>query len=617
MGTTLIGRLVGPFSDRPASGSLIVPSGDGTDFAIGGLAFRVAVGDNRPYQRATADFRKEQFDSQSDVGDQSLTGWWKRGQLSFHKGAGVEFYEVLDGKAVSDRFSASVDVAVDDPGVVTLAPSWEALSTPPGLRYGVLTRNGYTAYLTEGGEVYTSATPGAYAPVGGVATAVAQGPDDEVFVATTLNTIEGTTTALAAGTVNYTHDTAIAQMWFGKGRLWVLDTSSRLYQLAPTPSSVPVAIATSDLVCTFTETTTPWPAPLWSFAESPAAVYFGHATGAIYAVTVSNDGSLPTLAAPVEVARVPLGDPLRALGYYLGSLILQTASGVRTATFDSNGSVVMGPQFLDLTTTYPSTITGVGNRAWLVADDGVYSLDLSQLIDDANLTYAWVLEHAITGQRGVANEAGTIVVYGDDGRHQRDTSVLSQTGYLSTGQHRFGTLEPKQFHAVRVLVSGPGGTVAISRVDPSGAVTSLHTVDVSRSSEIDLTLSLTSPGVSVGLRFDLAQDADGNAPILHGYQLRALPAPRRQRLIRVPLQLFDVEGRRPTRSHGGHRTAASRLFALEEMEESGGTFVFQDFRTGEAGTCFIEKIEHEGSTPPSPGESGFGGIVYLTLRKLA
>src|SRR5690348_5347343 len=69
-------------------------TGQGYDFSIGNLLFNVASDDQNPYERATAQFRKDQIDTTPTPGDQSLTGYWLRGQFSFHKGAGVRYYEV-------------------------------------------------------------------------------------------------------------------------------------------------------------------------------------------------------------------------------------------------------------------------------------------------------------------------------------------------------------------------------------------------------------------------------------------------------------------------------------------------------------------------------------------
>ena len=99
-------------------------------------------------------------------------------------------------------------------------------------------------------------------------------------------------------------------------------------------------------------------------------------------------------------------------------------------------------------------------------------------------------------------------------------------------------------------------------------------------------------------------------------QLRALPAPTRQRMIRVPLALHDVERRGTTRATGRQGAAWERLRLLESLEAQSGIVTYQDFRTGESGQCYIEQVAHEGNTPPSRQDDGFGGIVFVTLRTL-
>ncbi len=75
------------------------------DVALNGVPFIYAINDNRPYIRQTAPFKKEQFDSQQEPGEQSLTGWWIRSQSSFHKGTGIKFYDPTSGEIVLNRFA--------------------------------------------------------------------------------------------------------------------------------------------------------------------------------------------------------------------------------------------------------------------------------------------------------------------------------------------------------------------------------------------------------------------------------------------------------------------------------------------------------------------------------
>jgi hypothetical protein len=89
--------------------------------AIGGMPFIYAINDEYPYIRQTAPFRKEQFDNQTEPGEQSLYGWWIRSQSSFHEGAGITFYDpaLIPGEGTF-RFAESKGVDVWTEGEVTL-----------------------------------------------------------------------------------------------------------------------------------------------------------------------------------------------------------------------------------------------------------------------------------------------------------------------------------------------------------------------------------------------------------------------------------------------------------------------------------------------------------------
>jgi hypothetical protein len=127
-------------TDGRASRAIAVDLGIGTgtiwqntgiayDVAIAGIPFFLGIKDERPYERATAPFRKEQFDSQTNPGEQSLTGWWLRSQNSFHTGEGINFYDPLSNPYATTISTNSYRVAevrgvdVWTPGEATLTPS--------------------------------------------------------------------------------------------------------------------------------------------------------------------------------------------------------------------------------------------------------------------------------------------------------------------------------------------------------------------------------------------------------------------------------------------------------------------------------------------------------------
>lgn len=87
-------------------------------------------------------------------------------------------------------------------------------------------------------------------------------------------------------------------------------------------------------------------------------------------------------------------------------------------------------------------------------------------------------------------------------------------------------------------------------------------------------------------------------------------------MISVPLMCNDVEKAPDGQTTGYAGWAAQRLFALEEMEKNAGYVTFQDFRTGEVAVVFIEQIAFTGENPGRGVETGFGGVITATLRKV-
>jgi hypothetical protein len=103
------------------------------DVAIGGLPFIYAINDSRPYIRQTAPFRKDQFDNQTEPGEQSLTGWWIRSQSSFHGGTGIVYFDPQTSDEFGHyRFADSQGVNVWEDGEVTLLKSVDNLHQTTG-----------------------------------------------------------------------------------------------------------------------------------------------------------------------------------------------------------------------------------------------------------------------------------------------------------------------------------------------------------------------------------------------------------------------------------------------------------------------------------------------------
>lgn len=622
--TLLAGPVVGPVSGLPAGVTTTTTNtGQGVDFAIGGLEFKLAISDERPYERATAQFRKDQIDQTPTVGDQSLTGWWTRGQFSFHKGAGVTYYEVLEGEEILDRFNTANGVMVDTPGEVSLAPdlgNW----TSTGFD---LTTNGRAAlcdntlYLCASTSSLKFSTSGAalstYTLVSGTPRDVTS-DGTNVFVATsaTGSCVERAAKGATTGTALYSHTTGLKDIAYAKGRLFVRDDNGNVYHLPAYPSgTLPVAIASGDLVISMPNETA---SVKWFFCETRGGVYMaGQRSRLIQYLDLDSTGDIPTLSAPVVVAELPVGEVLRGMHTYLGYAVLVTDKGIRVALQQEDGSLTYGPLIVEVSVPEDlgTTMSAKGSIVYANLGDDIYAVNLGVTIGDSPLVCAYTIERTETGAVGTLR--GGEIVWGQTIAKVAGSNLIS-SGSITTGYHRFGTFEPKRFHSVKVRTGGNGGTINVSRVMSDGSVVSLLVIDALTGFADDITLGLNGTHEMIGLKFTLNRSGTDatKGPILLGYQLRALPAPKRQRMIRVPLKLFDVERRGTAPASGREDSAWSRLSALEDMEQTGGTFTFQDFRTGEAGECYIESIEHKGVTPPGKQGDGFGGVVWLTLRKL-
>lgn len=103
-------------------------------------------------------------------------------------------------------------------------------------------------------------------------------------------------------------------------------------------------------------------------------------------------------------------------------------------------------------------------------------------------------------------------------------------------------------------------------------------------------------------------------PSFGGYQVRAIPAPRRSELIQVPVMLFDHEVDRQGAAFGKLGNSYARYAQLKALEASASTVVWSDYTTGEVAEVFIEQVSYSRVTPPTRSRSGNGGIAMVTMR---
>jgi hypothetical protein len=342
------------------------------------------------------------------------------------------------------------------------------------------------------------------------------------------------------------------------------------------------------------------------------------------------------MADATMVLSLPDGETINAIHYYLGYLAIGTSNGVRICPIGSNGLPVLGPLLVE--SSYP--INGFTERGtYLYAatklDDGSYTngalirIDLSAQFDDGTFAYANDLEyrssldldnsectevHVLDGRLVMVIEedapAGELQV-----EHSTDKR---NTGWLQTGKIRYGTVEPKFFRYINLqCTTGAGDNITINVINKDG--NSYEQAVVSEGlSNLDILLSTIEEKqeyVAFKFTFNNVTD-DQELPVLEAYQIKAVPGTRRQRLIQYPLSCYDYEMDRFNVAFGYSGRAIEYVQLLEALEETGQFVTITDYRVGDEYQGIIEEVRFTNETSPDKDNSGFGGLLIVTVRKL-
>jgi len=622
------------------TGTIWQNTGNSFDCAIAGIPFLTAISDTRPYERATAPFRKQQFDSQRDPGEQSLTGWWLRSQSSFHTGAGINFYDPLANPysttiaSNSYRIANSVGVDIWTPGQVSLLKETANLSgVTTGVYKTISVVDGSTDKII--GWTPANTTIKSYTAAGASTTytsVVTAGLDTatlaiatdgaHLFVADNDHIYTGEIATPAAGYTQY-YNTGSEKIVLGwaKQRL-VACIGAAVYELTGARGSshtLPTAA--------YTHPNSDWN---WtSISESGSAIYVAGYLGgnsAIYKFTLDTTGAMPVLSSGIVAAQLPIGEIVYKIESYLGYLAIGTNKGVRIASIQpTDGSITYGPLIIQtdnpvLDFAFRDTFVWVTGSVNGFA--GLYRIDLSTEID--TLRFAWAHDTYLPDVIGYATSVDFVgntnqiafTTSSSNGIAIQSTTVLNPSGYLETGFIRYNTLELKNFKRLHAQGDFTYGSMSLQTKDNLNNVYDVNSYDsVIGNPESTITQPFGAQD-SLALRFVLYRDADDSTvgPVFKGYQLKAVPASPRQRIIKIPLLNYDTETDKYNATIGYEGRAKDRLLALESAEATGDVVSWQDFRTGEIQQCLIEEVLFTDITPPDKRLTGFGGVISLTIR---
>jgi hypothetical protein len=410
---------------------------------------------------------------------------------------------------------------------------------------------------------------------------------------------------------------------YTKERL-IMCVNDKVYEFSSTATTLPTAVYShNDPDHVFT-----------SITSSGTAIYISGYSGIqsnIYKFTLTTAGAMPTLTSAITAAEMPVGETVYKISYYLDYMAIGTNQGVRIAQLSStDGSIAYGP--LTIETTQPCydfafrdrymwAATGVDGQA------GVIRIDLGQATGTLVFAYAYDLYdpndtiNSYTTASAFMGETNRLAFCnagnGVNGTiYVESASTLIEEGYLQTGFVRYNTLENKIFKLLQVRIDTTNGALGINSISSIDNEIRIGTFAQGDSvPEVNVSYPV-GPQEYLGFKFIFNRSSSDatKGPLFTGYQIKALPAIPRQRLIQYPLFCFDHESDKFGNEVGYEGSAYTRLTSLESVENAGDTIKVEDFRTGESYIGLIEEMDFNNKTPEDKRFSGYGGYLTVTIR---
>ncbi len=623
------------------------------DIAIGGLPFFISPLDDSPYRRVTAQYRKQQIDQTREPGEQTLTGWWLRSQSSFHFGQGIKFFEPAQDESLRFQYTNSKGLDVWTKGQATLLKSCtnthittggiRANKRPWQFMRSIAWNNTQGVLLTDEYDVDKIAADGTVThfvdynsstddPVYALC-------DDGVYAYWVTNdTVSGklevnkkilTATSATAPTVMFTSPSIVvtnAVMEYTKERI-IMCVNDKIYEFPTSQATMPTAVYShQDQDHIFT-----------SITSSGTAIYVSGYSGIqsnIYKFTLdTTTGAMPTLTSAITAAELPVGETTFKISYYLGYMAIGTSLGVRIAQVsDQDGSIAYGPLLFETTQPvydfafrdkYIWAATGVEGQV------GVTRINLGTEISPLVFAYAWdlydpadTLGHYTTACAFIGDTNRLAFCNAGDGVdgtiYIESATVLMSEGYLRTGYVRYNTLENKIFKLIQPRIDTANGAFDMDSITADGTVYNIGAFAQGDTvPEVNVNYPIGAQQY-LGFRFTMYRSAldSTKGPLFTGYQIKALPAIPRQRLIQYPVMCFDHEMDKFNNEVGYEGNAYARMSQLEAVENAGDTIRVEDFRTGESYIGLIEEMDFINRTPTDKRFSGFGGLLLVTIRSV-
>lgn len=533
--------------------------------AINGRPYMVDSKSNRFTRQFEPRVRQSQ-DISSAPGEAAISpeGLWRRGQKSWHMGAGQKYAD--DADAMDYRFWKSKGVNPWTKGQLTLLNATKlALSTSSTNLFTCVVRSSSGTeylYVADGSTLKYTTNPYAASPTwtsvtgGSTPTTAITGLEtngENVYIAYTSNDIWITTPGSASASLFYPTSGTAGQTFtsfgYAKGRGFAA-VDQDLYNIGVGGGSHTVFYDNPD-------TTFRWVGAAGGQNAVYAAGYSGEKS-LIYKITVKTDG---TLDVPVVALELPVGEIVSSIYGYLGAIMLGTNKGVRYCTTDSQNNLVAGA--IIPTSGSVKDFTSDDRFVWFTWTnyDGVSSglgrLDLSRFIAANTPAFATDLMYSnIAAVNSVTSMTGKrIFTISGIGVVVEDSANLVTTGTLETGAYSWEIPDRKFAPRFDIRCEPLVGYVTAAVSFDSGAYEDIGT----HADQADTEHTFIAPEdkfIEAGYKLTFGRQTATTGPVFTRWMSRAYAAPVRSRLITVPILIhsmlrvhdtdfyFDVEAER-------------------------------------------------------------------------
>jgi hypothetical protein len=519
--------------------------------AIDGRPFMIDQKSGK-FQRGYEQRVRDSTDDSTSPGEGAINpgGLWRRGQDSWHLGAGQVYADTADSQDYRFYKSKGINPWVKGQLSLLNATKVSLASANTNLFSCVVESNGTEyLYVADGGVVRFSSDPYAATPTW---TAITTGSPttlpttaitgletngQNVYIAWTGNdiwyTTPGSTTATFFYPTSGTDDQTYYAFGYAKGRGWAAHEQD-LYQIGVGSGSHTIFFDNPD-------TTFRWAGA----ATGQNAVYAAGHSGdksLIYKITIKADG---TLDVPVVALELPVGEIVTAIHGYLGFIVIGSSKGVRFCSTDSNSNLIAGA--LIPTTSSVNDFTSSDRFVWFAysnyeGSSGLGRLDLSVFTAPNTPAYATDLMYSDTGAvKSVASIGGKrVYTISGIGVVVEDSTNLVASGEIETGTWRWG-IPDRKFVAKVDTRSTPlvGSITSYLKLD-EGEYQQIGVWETGNDIENSFDGSDTR-AIEAGFKFKLTRSATATStgPTFTRWMARAYAAPFRSQVFIIPVLLHQ------------------------------------------------------------------------------